>query len=137
MSEIENLKSLISRMKQDYARDMDYKNKKIKFLEEECKRIYDPIREFWNIEKNEEMERLKKEIKVLKKLSPKIPDRYVEIETIYEAICDPLEKAKYKNNIMLKALDEASEYAGKDDVNGEAGKIAKNCLEFLFKREKV
>jgi len=98
------LDSLVKRMKEDYIKDMAYKDKKIKFLEDECKRIYDPIREFWNIEKNEEMDFLIKELK----------------------------KTKYENEMMKQALMDASEYARTDDVNGEAGDIAKDCLNKLF-----
>jgi hypothetical protein len=103
-AELSELRSLVERMKKDYVQDMSHKDKKIKFLEDECKRIYHPIREFWNIEKNEEMEFLLKELK----------------------------KAKYENEMMKQALIDASEYARKDDVNGEAGDIAKDCLNKLF-----
>lgn len=95
-----HLQSLVDRMKKDYANDMGHKDKKIKFLEDECKRIYDPIREFWNIEKNEELENLKKLV-----------------------------------SSMKEALIDASEYARCDDVNGEAGTIAQDCLHKLFKDE--
>lgn len=94
------LQSLVDRMKKDYAKDMAYKDKQIKFLEEECKRIYDPIREFWNMEKTEELENLKKLVASMK-----------------------------------EALMNASEYARCDDVNGEAGTIAQDCLNKLFKEE--
>lgn len=131
-AEINRLRDLVEIMKKDYVRDMERKDKKIKFLEDECKRIYDPIREFWNIEKNEEMERLRKEVEVLKNLSPEVPERYIEIENSYEAVCNRLSQLNFENDIMKRALVDAAEYSGKDDVNGEAGRIAEECFIKLF-----
>ena len=67
VNELSKQNDLIERMKKDYRFDMDRKNKEIEFLKSECKRIYDPIREFWNIEKNEELEKLRNENEHLKK----------------------------------------------------------------------
>jgi hypothetical protein len=62
VSELIKQKNLIERMKKDYHEDMERKNKEINFLKSECKRVYDPIREFWNMEKNEEAEQMKKKL---------------------------------------------------------------------------
>jgi hypothetical protein len=96
--------AIIDRLHKDYAKDMSLKNKEIEFLKSECKRIYDPIREFWNSEKNEELLKLTKELETL----------------------------KLQNSIMREALIEASEYSRCDDVNGQADEIAKECLDKLY-----
>jgi hypothetical protein len=92
--------SYIDKLFKDYKKDMAQKNKEIEFLKSECKRVYDPIREFWNLEKNEEMSKL-----------------------------------LYANSYMEQELRYAAYYASKDDVNGEAGNIAKDCLVKLGKGE--
>jgi len=67
VNELSKQNDLIEKMKKDYRIDIDRKNKEIEFLKSECKRIYDPIREFWNTEKNEELEKLRKENETLKR----------------------------------------------------------------------
>jgi hypothetical protein len=63
---IESLVAENAKLFEDAKRELAYKDKKIAYLEAECERVYHPIREFWNQEKDEEMKRLKEEIDRLK-----------------------------------------------------------------------
>lgn len=63
---IESLVAENAKLFEEAKRELAYKDKKIAYLEAECERVYHPIREFWNQEKDEEMKRLKEEIDRLK-----------------------------------------------------------------------
>ena len=54
---IKELEEKLNKVFKDARQEMDYRDKKITFLEAECERLYQPIREFWDIEKDEEVKK--------------------------------------------------------------------------------
>lgn len=79
----------LGRVFKDAKIEMEYRDKKITYLEAECERVYHPIREFWNQEKDEEMKRLKAENDKLKEevadLKQKLEASESVIDCFYEA----------------------------------------------------
>ena len=71
---IESLIAENDKLFKEAKRELAYKDKKIAFLEAECERIYHPIREFWNMEKDEEMKKLRAENAELLKSRKKVWD---------------------------------------------------------------
>ena len=59
---IESLVAENAKLFEEAKRELAYKDKKIAYLEAECERVYHPIREFWNQEKDEEMKKLREEV---------------------------------------------------------------------------
>lgn len=59
---IESLVAENAKLFEEAKRELAYKDKKIAYLEAECERVYHPIREFWNQEKDEEMKRTRTQL---------------------------------------------------------------------------
>lgn len=58
----------IDRMKSDYKKDMDRKDKEVSYLKNECSRLYEPTKQFWNNDYEEKITKLEAENKELKEM---------------------------------------------------------------------
>ena len=107
-SRVESLIAENAKLFEEAKRELAYKDKKIAYLEAECERVYHPIREFWNQEKDEEHKKTKNELNLTKQIIKAIARPWFEygddhyFQTVYETKQVFHEYSDYFNDLMKK-----------------------------------
>jgi hypothetical protein len=71
-------------------KELEIRDKRITELQAECTRLFEPVREFWNVERISEVEKLKEELNLTNQILWEITDKWKDTSDWEKAIYDTI-----------------------------------------------